>query len=122
MAIVSDLAATHFLVLGRTRSGKSKFFESIAPQLVERGWGFAAIDRKGTTAEGLARSMDHRNAQKVIYLDCTRDDWVIPINMFVGADVDRSIEATLKAFGMENANETPLISKWLNPIYDLFSS
>lgn len=86
---------THFYIVGRSGSGKSKFIEGLLWQLILAGQGCAFIDPHADSANHilklLAFSTKHKreswldnswNTRKLVYCEPGRSDYVIPWNIF----------------------------------------
>lgn len=114
--------ATHLMVVGSPGSGKTTFLESLLCQLMLFGHGVAVLDAQGDLFKRLVRYAAILRRRAVL-LDFTNDEWVTPFNPFVrlsgdvSVQVDRRVKATLVAWGMASANDTPRLEKWLKCIY-----
>lgn len=60
VSLKGDQLAAHMHVLGVTGTGKSKFLESLWPQLFLRGGGVTFIDPHGQSADFLMDYLVHR--------------------------------------------------------------
>ncbi len=120
---------THIHGVGASRSGKSKWLENFCRQLLRERRGFLLIDPQGALSQALASYIAYRRpAQPIIYFDPSRTDYLIPFNPFrptggeMSTRVSKQVEATIRAWGMENTNETPLLDQWLHCIFFLLST
>lgn len=86
---------THFYIVGRSGSGKSKFIEGLLWQLILAGQGCAFIDPHADSANHVLKLLAfHRkrgqqswldephNGRKLVYCEPGRSDYVIPWNVF----------------------------------------
>lgn len=127
--LTADDLGTHIHGVGATRSGKSKWIEWFCRQLVRQGAGFTLIDPQGALAEALVQYFAYYlPRQPVIYFDPSRTDYLIPFNPFKsGIDetsvrVSKQVEATLRVWGAENADETPRLGRILRCVYHLYTT
>lgn len=121
---------THIHGVGATRSGKSKWLENFCRSLVRERCGFLLIDPQGALSESLRSYLAYRRPfQKIIYFDPSRSDFLVPFNPFrhdetteISTRVSKQVDATIRAWGMENTDATPRLSRWLHCIFYLLSS
>ncbi|MEZ4667587.1 MAG: DUF87 domain-containing protein [Anaerolineae bacterium] len=86
---------SHFYIVGRSGSGKSKFIEGLIWQLIQQGQGCALIDPHADSAQHLLKLIafhkdrsnqawldNPSNAAKLIYCEPGRRDYVLPWNLF----------------------------------------
>jgi len=117
--------AAHLHVIGSTRSGKSKFLEWLMRNDVNNRQGFCLIDPHGPLYEAVVRYAAHHVLDRdIILLNLAEADPVISFNPFeripngeVSVQVDRRIAATLRAWGVRDADETPTLERTLRLIY-----
>ncbi|HYN24644.1 MAG TPA: hypothetical protein VES69_06315, partial [Pyrinomonadaceae bacterium] len=127
--LTEDDLGTHIHGVGSTRSGKSKWIEWFCRQLVRYGAGFTLIDPQGALAEALVQYFAYYLPQQpVIYFDPSRTDYLIPFNPFrrgiddASVRVSKQVEATLRVWGAENADETPRLGRVLRCVYHLYTT
>src|SRR3989338_10307286 len=79
--IPQDRRDAHFYVVGATRSGKTKFLESLIKQDIENGFGFGVIDPHGDFTEDIKGYLHllHKDEpdflrEKVVLIDPTDKD------------------------------------------------
>lgn len=121
---------THLHGIGATRSGKSKWLEWLCRQLMRERVGFTLIDPQGALAESLVQYLAYKLPnQKIIYFNPSRTDYLVPFNPFrpvpgdeVAVRAGRQAEATLRAWGLENADTTPRLDRMLRSVYHLFAT
>lgn len=116
---------THMYVSGVTRSGKSRFVQSLVQQDVAQHWkhrqGLLLLDPHGELYDGvLAYIADNPALWRlpVILIDLRKDDWIIAYNLLKerpGIDpavvATSFIEAVTHAFGGANPTETPRLAR-----------
>ena len=91
--VTLDLAHfnTHLYVVGQSGQGKSKFLQQLLYQLAATGWGCGVFDPHADLASDLLAQLasypnpawlSHpKNRERVIYLDPSRTDYLIPCNI-----------------------------------------
>ena len=77
---------THMYVVGKTKTGKSKFLEHVAYQLIAMGEGCGLLDPHSDLADDLLAYLaphlvDEEARQRVIYFEPGRDDYLVPFNV-----------------------------------------
>jgi hypothetical protein len=77
---------THLYVVGKTKKGKSKFLQHLAYQLVTMNQGCGLLDPHSDLADDLLAHLvpvlrDPAARERVIYLEPSRDDYLIPFNV-----------------------------------------
>jgi len=118
----------HMHVIGASGSGKSKFLEWIIRQDIENRQGFCLIDPHGDLYRDIVNYSAHHplltRELGIILLDpSTPGEPVVGFNPFqrldgdVSVQVDRRIDATLRAWGVENTDQTPTLERTLRLIY-----
>lgn len=115
----------HMHVIGSSGSGKSKFLESLIREDVRNRQGFCLIDPHGTLyRDVLNYCAFHVLERDIILLDLSRPDNIVGFNPFskqaegdVSVQVDRRIGATMHAWGVANADDTPTLERTLRLIY-----
>lgn len=119
---------THIHGVGATRSGKSKWLENLCHKLILKGVGFTLIDPQGALAQDLVKfcALVRVKHIPVVYIDPSREDYLVPFNPFYGGSddvsvrVDRYVASTLKVWG-EEEGEKPRLERWLTNIYTVFA-
>lgn len=61
----------HIHVIGKTGTGKSTLLESVAVQLMERGFGFCVVDPHGDLVERLRARLPRHRKNDLVYFDAT---------------------------------------------------
>jgi type IV secretory pathway VirB4 component len=115
----------HTHVIGSSGSGKSKFMEWMMRADLRNGQGFCLIDPHGTLYEDVAAYCAHHAFKReIILLNVSSPDAVIGFNPFqksadgdVSVQVDRRISATLHAWNVKDADQTPTLARTLRLIY-----
>ena len=91
-----DRLRTHLYVVGQSGQGKSKLLQHLLAQLVRAGWGCGVIDPHSDLAGDLLAQLasyprpspwlsDAAQRRRVIYLDPSRTDYVVPANLLKSA-------------------------------------
>ena len=103
--IPATIRNTHTHVIGRSGMGKSKFLEYCLLQDIEAGRGCGLIDPHALLTDDLLRllltqgSLDKNIRQRLIYVDPSRTDYVIPFNVLATDDsIQDRTAAILEAF------------------------
>lgn len=120
-----DREATHMHVIGSSGSGKSKFLEWMIREDIKNGQGLCLIDPEGTLYENIVKwSGYHWLADReIILLNPSSGDHVVGFNPFkntggdIAVQVDYQITATIRAWGLDNTDETPTLERWLRCIF-----
>ena len=118
--------ARHTLMVGATRTGKTKMVEGMVRQDVLLSPNYrcplVVLDPHGTLYDSVVEYIAAENLQRlpVIPIDLRRNDLVVSYNLLrrrEGADagviVLGFVEAILHAWGQSNSNETPRLATWL---------
>jgi len=116
---------THAHVIGSSGSGKSKFLEHLMRQDMRHRQGFCLIDPHGTLYDAVLDWASHHVLnRKIIMLNLSKPDQVIGFNPFqrgpsgdISVQVDRRVGATMHAWGVDNADQTPTLARTLRLIY-----
>lgn len=115
---------THLHGIGATRTGKSKMIEWIARELIRSGRGFCLIDPHGFLYQDILRWLAYNTPDReVILFNPSFRSKVVGFNPFhaqagdVSTLADRRVKATLKVWGVNDANETPRLERWLRAFY-----
>lgn len=115
---------THLHLIGASRTGKSKMAEWIARELIRRGKGMCVVDPHGFLYDDLLNWLAYLQPDKeIILFDPSFENRVVGFNPFVslGGDVsiqaDRMVQATIKAWGETDTNQTPRLERWLRSLY-----
>lgn len=117
----SAATANHVWVCGVSGSGKSKALEHILYQLTTNGRGYGLIDPHSLLADDLLRNLisagaleDPEIRERVVYVDPSRSDFVIPFNPLSSAKDSYEVAAgVLEAFRRtwpESLREAPHFS------------
>jgi hypothetical protein len=114
----------HMHVIGASGSGKSKFMEQMMRGDLDNRQGFCLIDPHGTLYRNVLDYAAHKVLNRdIVLLDLSRPEQVIGFNPFrkgkgdVSVQVDRRIRATLHAWGVENADQTPTLERTLRLVF-----
>ncbi len=115
----------HMHVIGSSGSGKSKFLEWLLRGDIKNREGLCLIDPHGSLYEDIVRWLAYHNLsdRDIILLNPSSGDYVTGFNPFVktggevSVRVDYQITATIRAWGLENTDETPTLERWLRCIY-----
>lgn len=115
----------HMHVIGASGSGKSKFLELMIRADLDNRQGFCLIDPHGTLYKEVVDYAAHKVLKRdIILLDLSKPDFIIGFNPFrkaehgdVSVQVDRRIRATMHAWGVENADQTPTLERVLRLIF-----
>lgn len=116
---------THTHVIGSSGSGKSKFLEWMMRGQLRNREGFCLIDPHGTLYHDVLKYCAHHVLErKIILLDLSNSHPVVGFNPFkriadgdVSVQVDNRITATLHAWGMAHADQTPTLERVLRIVY-----
>ncbi len=119
--------ATHMHVIGSSGSGKSKFLEQMMRGDLANGQGFCLIDPHGSLYTDVLRYCAHKVLNReVVLLNLSEPSQIIGFNPFkkesdgdVSVQVDRRIRATLHAWGVANADQTPTLERTLRLIFTI---
>ena len=120
-----DRAATHMHVIGSSGSGKSKFLEWLIREDIKNRQGLCLIDPEGTLYEDIVKWAGYHwlSDREIILLNPSSGDHVVGFNPFkdtggdIAVQVDYQITATIRAWGLENTDETPTLERWLRCIF-----
>jgi len=112
---------SHIHVVGATRTGKSKFLESLIRQDILNRRGLCLIDPHGTLAHDVLAYVSRQiyPPKRFHYIAPHRDDWTCiynPLNRHPEDDsflVEALKHAVLKCWGQSSSRDTPLIDQWL---------
>ncbi len=123
--ILPDQRKIHMHVIGSSGSGKSKLLEWMMRGDLRNRQGFCLIDPHGTLYDDLvAYCAHHVLDREVIQLNLSRPDTVVGFNPFtrteggdVSVQVDRRIAATMRAWNVEDTDQTPTLARTLRLIY-----
>ena len=118
----------HTHILGSTGTGKSKFMEYLIRQdILDPKAGFCLIDPHGSLYDEIVLYVSHRYPRLaeriVLFHPAGETDQTIGFNPipsdieFIDYTLDTLISACLKAWGQDNTDRTPRISKWLENIF-----
>jgi hypothetical protein len=97
--------SAHMYVIGITGKGKSKLLENCLFQEIKAGRGCVLIDPHGDLAGDVLRlclsrgSLTPKDAERVIYFDPTRPDYIIPFNVLAtGGEPYEVAQRVVEAF------------------------
>lgn len=115
----------HMHIIGSSGSGKSKFLEQMIREDLKNNQGFCLIDPHGTLYKEVLDYASHKVLKReIVLLDLSQPEFVIGFNPFqkakdgdVSVQVDRRIRATMHAWGVENADQTPTLERTLRLIF-----
>jgi hypothetical protein len=115
-------------VVGSSGYGKSKFLEWLLQTAFHQRKAFCLIDWHGTLYTALVEFLAFLRTDRPVYLlNPSEPEYVTGYNPFftsgannqdtIAASVGRRLEATLKGWDAENADETPQLSEVLRHVY-----
>jgi TraM recognition site of TraD and TraG/Helicase HerA, central domain len=115
----------HMHVLGSSGSGKSRFLEWMIRGDLKNRQAFCLIDPHGELYDAVvAYSARHVLDREIVLLNLSEPESVVSFNPFrkseaadISVQVERRVTATMHAWGVENADETPTLSRTLRLIY-----
>jgi hypothetical protein len=115
----------HMHIIGSSGSGKSKFMEWMMRQDLQNRQGFCLIDPHGTLFDDVAAYCAHKVLDReIILLNLSSPKSIIKLNPFkrrptgeISVQVDQRITATMHAWGVPNADQTPTLERVLRLIY-----
>lgn len=115
----------HSYIIGSSGSGKSKFLEWLIRADLDTRQGFALIDPHGDLYEEISSYCAHHVLdRKIIRLNLSGSDAVIGFNPFqaaaegdIAVQVDRRVSATMHAWNVPDADQTPTLARTLRLIY-----
>lgn len=120
----------HTHVLGSTGTGKSKFLEALIRQdILNKGCGLCLLDPHGSLYDEILLYASHRYpnlADRIILFNPADDKNVVGFNPIykesnknIDYSMDMLIASCLKAWGQDDTNDTPRITRWLGNIFYL---
>lgn len=124
--INEETRSWHMHVIGSTGTGKSKFLEWMIRGDILAGNGLCLIDPHGDLYDEILQWCAYKNFlsdREIILLNPSEGDYVTGFNPFsqgegeIDAQVNRRIQVTLKAWGMESSDQTPTLERWLRCIF-----
>ena len=115
----------HMHVIGSSGSGKSRLLEWMMRGDLKNRQGFCLIDPHGELYDAVvAWCARHALDRDIILLNLSEPGSVVGFNPFrrthegdVSVQVDRRISATMHAWGVANADQTPTLARTLRLIY-----
>src|SRR5579883_3211149 len=115
----------HMHVIGSSGSGKSRFLEWMMRGDLRNRQGFCLIDPHGELYDAVvAYCARHVIDREIVLLNLSEPDEIVSFNPFrksphadISVQVDRRLTATMHAWGVENADETPTLARTLRLIY-----
>src|SRR5438093_7141250 len=122
-----DQRKTHMHVIGSSGSGKSKFLEWMMRGDLKNRQGFCLIDPHGILYDDVANFCAHHVLDReIVLLNLSEPHEVIGFNPFsrapsgdVSVQVDRRITATMHAWNVADADQTPTLRRTLSLIYTI---
>jgi len=125
LRLTSEEREAHMHVIGSSGSGKSKFLEQMIREDLGNKQGFCLIDPHGTLYKEVLDYASHKVLKRdIVLLDLSKPEFIIGFNPFrkardgdVSVQVDRRIRATMHAWGVENADQTPTLERTLRLIF-----
>lgn len=116
---------THVHGIGASRTGKSKLIEWIGRELVRNRQGFCLIDPHGFLYDDILQWLAYVQPQReIILFEPADQNRIVGFNPFqdrgsgdLSTLVDRKVQATVKAWGAENGDQTPRLERWLRCLY-----
>lgn len=115
----------HTHVLGSSGSGKSRFLEWMIRGDLRNRQGFCLVDPHGELYDAVV-AYSARNVldREIILLNLSEPETVVGFNPFrrsegndISVQVERRVTATMHAWGVDNADETPTLARTLRLIY-----
>src|SRR5580700_2616817 len=115
----------HMHVIGSSGSGKSRLLEWMMRGDLRNQQGFCLIDPHGELYDAVVAYCAHRVLKRdIILLNLSEPDSVVGFNPFrrhpegdISVQVDRRVTATMHAWGVPNADQTPTLARTLRLIY-----
>jgi len=122
---LTDDRRNHQHIIGSSGSGKSKFLEQMIRGDLHGRQGFCLIDPHGSLYNDVVKYAAYRVfEQDIILLNLSEPKHIVGFNFFsknatgdVSVQVDNRISATLHAWGVENADQTPTLERILRLVY-----
>ncbi len=115
---------THTHVIGSSGSGKSKFLESMMRSDIQSQQGFCLIDPHGSLYRDVLNFCSHRvSRREIVLLDLSDPKSIVGFNPFrksagdISTQAGSRISATMHAWGVANADQTPTLERTLRLIY-----
>lgn len=123
--LTPDDREIHMHVLGSSGSGKSRFLEWMIRGDLKNRQGFCLVDPHGELYDAVvAYAARHVLDREIILLNLSSPDSVVSFNPFrkspatdISVQVERRVTATMHAWGVENADDTPTLARTLRLIY-----
>jgi hypothetical protein len=123
--VLNDERKNHQHVIGSSGSGKSKFLEQMLRADLNAGQGFCLIDPHGSLYDDVLSYCSHWVVNRdIICLNLSKPKHIVGFNFFsknktgdTSVQVDNRISATLHAWGVENADQTPTLERVLRLVY-----
>lgn len=133
--ILRALEDTHLHVVGASGYGKSKFLQLLLESAMRQRYGVCLIDWHGTLYrdfldvlgyERIGQSSGHilsRSPRPIYLLDLSENEYVTAYNPFAGGGEELSdlvsarIKAMSQAWGADNTDETPRLSRMLRCLF-----
>ena len=118
----------HQLFIGGTGTGKTTAMELQIRQDIVAGRGVGLVDPMKSLYDRTLAFCAYRKAigcrvPEIVLCNPSAGEWVLPFNPFLRHDgdisvqVDRRVQATLRAWGQHSGDETPRLEKWLKCLY-----
>lgn len=119
--------SAHIHILGSTGKGKSKLMELMIREDILAGEGLCLIDPHGYLYKDIVKFCASKDLpdlkKKIILFNPTRDDYVVGYNPLrrnskdISHQVDWLVRAFCRAWGTEEMNQTPLLTRRLRNIF-----
>lgn len=113
-----------FHLIGAPGRGKSKLLEHMIRQDILAGRGVCLIDPHGQTYEDVLEwCACFRPEREIIPINLSRGEHIVGFNPFIcgpgdiAAQVERRIDAAVKAWGAANTDQTPRLEHWLRCLF-----
>jgi hypothetical protein len=116
---------THLYVVGQSGQGKSKFLQQLFFQIAHTGWGVGVFDPHADLASDILAQLASTHPpwltthwQRVIYIDPSRTDYLIPCNILKNAhrtpyEIAENVVEAFKRVWPDTLNEAPRFSQIL---------
>jgi hypothetical protein len=129
LAIDIDHLCTHMYLVGASGSGKSKYLQHLLFRLITSGPGAGVIDPHSDLASDLIAQLasypknkpwlsDANNRKRVVYLDPSRSDVVVPVNLLKNSvatpyEIAENIVEAFKRVWPDTLSEAPRFAQIL---------
>jgi len=121
LILTPSARSTGVHIMGAPGSGKSKLLEHIGRYDIRSGNGLLVIDPHGDSVRELTRfGARYRLRRNIYVLDVSSGDHVLGLDCFgpqpgtdISTRVERAVNASLKAWSVDDPNQTPRMLRWL---------